>query len=835
MISKNIGLDCRHGRFEKKGKFLLVVSLTLVLIISSGSFLTSNVLGHVTGKTLQGWAPTPPSIDGDIVASEWQTAASSTFSLTIGGNPYAGTLYIMNDATNLYLAVAIADPTFSPDPTPDAVAFYFDNNHNGIYQPGEDSVAQYSGVTGFRDRFLQAIPTMGIDVALGGTTDGSGACAAHAGNNHFEISHPLNSFDDAHDFSLGPLSTVGFTMGYADAAVGQDYWPAIATENTTTWGDIVIASAPQTMMAWASTPPTIDGVLGATEWTGAAHTSFSIGWSFVGDLWVMNDATNLYVAVKIADTSLTTMDRLYIAFDNNNNGVREAGDDILGVMGDGEFMDLFWGPTTKFDNFEAGSSDGEGKSSGSGGFNSFEISHPLNTADNVHDFSLTAGDTVGFDLEYWEEATGYWGDWPSLNARSWAHIIVASASVPTPDFALACAPSPLSLTQGGSGTSTCTVTSLNAFSAAVGLSGSWVGAAPSGVTQALPTPITPTSGGNATSILTVTTAASSSTGSFTFRVTGTSDALTHAVDIPVQINSGASDFTITVSPASLSLGPAASGTTTITVQSIGTFSAPVTLTGSGLSGLNLALGTNPVIPPAGGIAQAVLTITVAGAPIGSHSVTITGASGALGHSTTLTVEVTGTGGGCLIATATYGSELSDEVQFLRGFRDNSIMKTTSGSSFMIAFNAWYYSFSPTFAQFIREHSTARTIAKATLYPLMGILRLGAATFQVSPANPEAGAVLSGLLVSSLIGVVYLAPPLAIALVFSSRLRRIAKKLQLPIMMILFSTMMVVSFVMIVGAPGILTMLATSAIVLSSLIASGLFASHAILRAVKDPK
>ena len=576
MDSKN-GLNCIHVRFERD-RIFLVVSLMLILIIGSSSHLTPHALGHVAGKTFQGWAPTPPSINGDIAASEWETAASSTFTLTIGGNPYAGTLYVMNDATNLYLAVKIADATFSADPTPDAVAFYFDSNHNGIYQPGEDSIVLFSGATGFVDRFLQAMPTMKVDVDFGGSTDGSGACAAHGGNNHFELSHPLNSADDTHDFSLSPLNTVGFTWGYADAAVGQDYWPAAATENTTTWADIVIASAPPTMTAWASTAPTIDGVMGATEWTGAAHTSIAIGWSFVGDLWTMNDANNLYMAVKIADTSLTVMDRIYIAFDNNNNGAREAGDDILGVVGSGDFMDLFWGPTTKFDTAEAGTSDGEGKASGSGGFNYFETSHQLNTADNIHDFSLTSGDIVGFHLEYWEEATGYWGDWPSLNAKSWAHIAVASAPVPAPDFTLACAPSPLTAAQGGSGTSTCTVTSLNAFGAAVSLSGSWVGAAPSGVTHALPTPITPTSGGTATSMLTITAAVGSSTGAFTFRVTGTSGTLTHATDVGIQINSGAADFTITVTPASLSLGPGASGTTTITVQSIGTFSAPVSLT-----------------------------------------------------------------------------------------------------------------------------------------------------------------------------------------------------------------------------------------------------------------
>ena len=39
------------------------------------------------------------------------------------------------------------------------------------------------------------------------------------------------------------------------------------------------------------------------------------------------------------------------------------------------------------------------------------------------------------------------------------------------------------------------------------------------------------------------------------------------------------------------------------------------------------------------------------------------------------------GGGCLIATAAFGSELSPQVQFLREIRDNTVLQTESGTSF----------------------------------------------------------------------------------------------------------------------------------------------------------
>ena len=44
------------------------------------------------------------------------------------------------------------------------------------------------------------------------------------------------------------------------------------------------------------------------------------------------------------------------------------------------------------------------------------------------------------------------------------------------------------------------------------------------------------------------------------------------------------------------------------------------------------------------------------------------------------------GGGCLIATATYGTELAPQVQQLREIRDQKLMKTESGQLFLNSFN-----------------------------------------------------------------------------------------------------------------------------------------------------
>jgi hypothetical protein len=87
------------------------------------------------------------------------------------------------------------------------------------------------------------------------------------------------------------------------------------------------------------------------------------------------------------------------------------------------------------------------------------------------------------------------------------------------------------------------------------------------------------------------------------------------------------------------------------------------------------------------------------------------------------VESSDGGGGCLIATAAFGSELSPQVQFLREIRDNTVLQTESGTSFMAGFNQFYYSFSPAIADYERENPTFKEAVKLTLTPLLASLTL----------------------------------------------------------------------------------------------------------------
>ena len=89
----------------------------------------------------------------------------------------------------------------------------------------------------------------------------------------------------------------------------------------------------------------------------------------------------------------------------------------------------------------------------------------------------------------------------------------------------------------------------------------------------------------------------------------------------------------------------------------------------------------------------------------------------------VTEEKSSKGGGCLIATATYGSELAPQVQQLRELRDNQLLQTESGAAFMGTFNDIYYSFSPIIADYERENPYFKEVVKLAITPMISTLSL----------------------------------------------------------------------------------------------------------------
>ena len=92
------------------------------------------------------------------------------------------------------------------------------------------------------------------------------------------------------------------------------------------------------------------------------------------------------------------------------------------------------------------------------------------------------------------------------------------------------------------------------------------------------------------------------------------------------------------------------------------------------------------------------------------------------------------GGGCFIATATYGSPWHPHVNILRAFRDQYLLTNSVGARLV----RLYYTYSPPMAEYIREHPIARRGARVAFVPLIG---LAAFLLQTTGAEKVAVAVL----------------------------------------------------------------------------------------------
>jgi hypothetical protein len=155
-----------------------------------------------------------------------------------------------------------------------------------------------------------------------------------------------------------------------------------------------------------------------------------------------------------------------VQFDNNNDGLgRGTGDDQITVGGGGSFSDAFYTSTgpglgglgVSSDSGAGGTTDGLGAASNAAGFSYFEIKHPLNSADDAHDYSLNIGSHVGFFVVYQDaegSASGYNRYWPSFQPSAMAEYTVADLITPT--ITLSFTPGTVDIGTGPPGTGTVT-------------------------------------------------------------------------------------------------------------------------------------------------------------------------------------------------------------------------------------------------------------------------------------------------------------------------------------------------------------------------------------------
>jgi len=155
--------------------------------------------------------------------------------------------------------------------------------------------------------------------------------------------------------------------------------------------------------------PTIDGSIGAIEWSGAKTFPVMFG-NLAGTAYVERTASNLYFALVVNDTA-TGDSAVY--FDNNDDGVVAPGEDLM-AKDDGQ-------PGTDWYVFDTGFSWSVDTSAG--GTNdvvaaqtftnvvSFEYQKPLCSADSAHDFCFLPPATesspptkLGFTIGYRNQA-----------------------------------------------------------------------------------------------------------------------------------------------------------------------------------------------------------------------------------------------------------------------------------------------------------------------------------------------------------------------------------------------------------------------------------------------
>lgn len=207
-------------------------------------------------------------------------------------------------------------------------------------------------------------------------------------------------------------------------------------------------------------------------------------------------------------------------------------------------------------------------------------------------------------------------------------IIVDVVNSQVPGFSISATPSSQSVTVGGNTTYAVTIGSLNGFSGTVNLS---VSGLPSGASGSFnPASV---SGGSGSSTLTVSTATNTPVSSYTLTITGVSGSLTNSTTVSLVLN----DFNISETPSSQTVVAGGSTNYSVTVGNVNGFTGSVSLSAGGLpSGASASFNPASVTAPG----SSTMTVSTTGStPAGTNTLTITGASGSLQHSTTAAMIV----------------------------------------------------------------------------------------------------------------------------------------------------------------------------------------------------
>jgi len=405
------------------------------------------------------------------------------------------------------------------------------------------------------------------------------------------------------------------------------------------------------------------------------------------------------------------------------------------------------------------------------------------------------------------------------------HFVEVQLTVSTgANFTLSVQPASQTVNRGTSQTFTVTITSIGGFNKPVyqSLSGHQTG-----VTYDFnPNPVTPSAGASATSTLTVyaSSTASLETRTLTITASAPDPGITHTSTVSLTV-AGKTDTSISCSLSVLTIRQGQNvtigGSITPNPGANNDVILEYSIDGGSTWGTITTAKTD-----SGGTFSYVWSPSQGNYKVRSRWDGSATYNGATSSQQSLTVQPPG----CIVATATYGSELSPEVQFLRGFRDGTVMSTFAGSEFMKVFNAWYYSFSPYVADFISKQPLLKEAVKILLYPLVGILHISALTYSALSFSPELAIVATGILASGLIGITYFAPLSLITLRCMKRHRKFRLN---PSHLKGLTAIWIASIALIclaeVTATQMIMMAATAMLVLSTLTLTGLTTTQRIIQ------
>jgi len=448
----------------------------------------------------------------------------------------------------------------------------------------------------------------------------------------------------------------------------------------------------------------IDGIRSAGEWDNAHVISVFGGKSDSNLLLVMNDENNLYLGLYVVDNVLTSDDEFGIMFDNSHNGVFDINDDSGGVSGFGNIFDGHFNGTNWISDSKI---DGNGAAQREDNRNFFEYSKPLKSGDE-NDFNLLIGESLGFCVTYTRDGLAT----DSTQFGPSCRLLINEQKL-YGDILLV----PYSLSWHGLMAMDADKRNVE-FGDTINYQGYLYG---DNLIQNQLVYVTVSELNTGKVILKQNLIPSSETVDyfentawpFSFKISTSQNEFkvdtTYVVE--AKYNDESTKLNFLIKPDSKENLEAKATDASKAIVEAGTETGELVVEAGKEAG--------KVIADVGG--KAVEKGTIVGETVaekGTETGKIIAEKSVEGIE-----EIKEKGGGCLIATAAYGTELAPQVQFLREIRDNTVMNTSSGATFMTGFNKLYYSFSPTIADLERENPLFQDAVRAFITPMISSLSI----------------------------------------------------------------------------------------------------------------